>query len=208
MATAATQNISIRVAVVDGDKTRRELTLTGEAGQRALAKIKEATAPAGKSLAALNVVGEQLRYGMESVAASGGELAASLGRLGPAGLAAAAAIGALLFGLSAGLKEIANVEQANLRLAAVLRATGSVAGLTKQEIDDLADSMESSTLRTAEEVKDAASILLTFRSVTGDVFKEALKYAADAQTVFGGDLSSSVTRLGKALEDPIEGLGA
>ena len=51
MATA-TQNISIRIAVLDGDKTRRELTLTGDAGQRALAKIKEATAPAGKSLLA------------------------------------------------------------------------------------------------------------------------------------------------------------
>ena len=63
-------------------------------------------------------------------------------------------------------------------------------------------------MRTAEEVKDTASILLTFRSVTGDVFKEALRFAADAQTVFGGDLSSSITRLGKALEDPVEGISA
>ena len=56
MATA-TQNISIRIAVVDGDKVRRELTLTGEQGQRALEKIREATKPASKELVVLTLNG-------------------------------------------------------------------------------------------------------------------------------------------------------
>ena len=61
---------------------------------------RDATAPASKSLAALNVAGGQLRYGLENLAGGSGSLGASLIRLGPAGLGAAAAIGALAVGLA------------------------------------------------------------------------------------------------------------
>ena len=103
----ATQNVSIRIQVLEGDKARKELTLTGEQGQLALQKIREATKPASKELALVNVAGEQLRFGMENLAGGAGNLGFSLMRLGPAGLVAAAAIGTLTLGISASLKEIA-----------------------------------------------------------------------------------------------------
>jgi hypothetical protein len=57
-------------------------------------------------------------------------------------------------------------------------------------------------------VRDAAGIMLTFKSITGDTFKSALSLAQDLAEVGFGDLKTASTQLGKALEDPIAGLGA
>jgi lambda family phage tail tape measure protein len=206
MATA-TQNISIRIAVVDGDKVRRELTLTGEAGQRALARIKEATAPATKSLAAVNVVGEQVRYGMENLAGGTGSLGASLTRLGPVGLAAAAAIGALGLAVAGGIREFKEAEQALNQLNAALNATDFSAGVTAKEITALGEAIEGNTLFKKEAIQQAASSLTSFQNVAGETFTRALKLSADLAVRLGTDLPSAADMLGKALEAPEEGLG-
>lgn len=206
MATA-TQNISIRIAVVDGDKVRRELTLTGEAGQRALARIKEATAPATKSLAAVNVVGEQVRYGMENLAGGTGSLGASLTRLGPVGLAAAAAIGALGLAVAGGIREFKEAEQALNQLNAALNATDFSAGVTAKEITALGEAVEGNTLFKKEAIQQAAASLTSFQNVAGETFTRALKLSADLAVRLGTDLPSAADMLGKALEAPEEGLG-
>lgn len=54
----------------------------------------------------------------------------------------------------------------------------------------------------------AGAVLATFRSIAGDVFRRTLGLAQDLSTVFGQDLRGSATQLGKALEDPIEGITA
>ena len=206
MATA-TQNISIRIAVVDGDKVRRELTLTGEAGQRALARIKDATAPATKSLAAVNVVGEQVRYGMENLAGGTGSLGASLTRLGPVGLAAAAAIGALGLAVAGGIREFKEAEQALNQLNAALNATDFSAGVTAKEITALGEAVEGNTLFKKEAIQQAAASLTSFQNVAGETFTRALKLSADLAVRLGTDLPSAADMLGKALEAPEEGLG-
>ena len=114
MATA-TQNISIRIAVVDGDKVRRELTLTGEQGQRALEKIREATKPASKELVVLNAASEQAHDILGELGGEAGRAGQFLSALGPAGIAAAAAIGALTYVVVEGLKEYAKFEQCRWR---------------------------------------------------------------------------------------------
>jgi lambda family phage tail tape measure protein len=206
MATA-TQNISIRIAVLDGDKTRRELTLTGEAGQRALAKIKEATAPASKSLVAVNVVSEQVRYGMENLAGGTGSLGASLTRLGPVGLAAAAVIGTLGLAVAGGIKEFKEAEQALNQLNAALKATDFTAGVTAQEITALGEAVEGNTLFKKEDIQQAASSLVSFQNVAGETFTRALRLSADLAVRLGTDVPSAADMLGKALETPEEGLG-
>lgn len=204
---AATQNISIRIAVIDGDKVRRELTLTGDAGQRALARIKDATAPASKSLAAVNVAGEQLRRGMENLAGGSGSLGASLIRLGPAGLAAGAAIGALGFAVSGGLREFKEAEQALNQLNAALKATDFSAGVTAQEVTALGEAVEGNTLFKKEAIQQAAASLTSFQNVAGETFTRALKLSADLAARLGTDVPAAADMLGKALEAPEEGLG-
>lgn len=206
MATA-TQNISVRITVLDGDKARRELILTGEQGQLALKKIKEATAPAARELLAVNVAGEQLRYGMENLSRGSGTLGLSLARLGPVGLAAAAAIGAVVLATAAGLREFKNAEQALNQFNAALRATDSASGVTAREILELGEAVQKNTLFKKDEILKAAAALTSYGNVQEDIFKRALTVSADLATRLGTDLPSAAEMLGKALEKPEDGVG-
>ncbi len=126
-----------------------------------------------------------------------------------AGMAAAVAAPlSLAAAMQAGITASSEWEQSFLRLEAVLKATGGTAGLTAREIATLAEEMERSTLNSSEAVNEAAASLATFRSVSGEAFTDAIRLAADMSAVFGGSLVSSATQLGKALEDPIQGLTA
>lgn len=199
---------SIRLQVVDGAKTKAELKAVGDEGDRALRRVADAGEPASKGLMALDAAAADVRGRIEGLAGGLGPVGAAMAALGPAGLVAAAGMAALTGGLAIGLREYAEAERLNLRLGAVLKATGYAAGLTGEDLDELADSIENSTMQTAEGVKAAAAILATFKSVAGDTFGQATRLAADMAAVFGGDMTSAATQLGKALEDPVEGISA
>jgi len=94
------------------------------------------------------------------------------------------------------------------KLQAILRATGNSAGLSLQEIETLSQEIGIATLASTQKVRDAAGILLTFKSIQGDVFKNALRLTQDLSEVGFGDLRTASMQLGKALEEPIVGLGA
>ncbi len=202
------RHLYIRLAVKDGETVRRALNSLGEDGSRALARIEQASRPASKGLLALNEVTSAARVRLEGFAGNLGGVGSAMLRLGPAGLAAGAALGGLAVALGKGLHEMETAQQSLLRLEAVLKATGHASGLTGRELNGLADAMEASTMATAEGVMDAASVLATFRSVSGDTFVRAIKAAQDLAAVFGQDLRSSAVQLGKALEDPVEGITA
>ncbi len=202
------RSLIIRLAVRDGEVVRRALTQLGDEGSRALARIENAAKPASRGLMAINEVTSAARGHLEGFAGNLGGVGSAMLRLGPIGLAAGAALGGLFMTLGQGLREMETAQQSLLRLEAVLKATGHASGLTGQELNDLAEAMESSTMATAEGVMDASSVLATFRSVSGDTFVRAIKAAQDLSAVFGQDLRSSAVQLGKALEDPVEGITA
>ncbi len=208
MATSvSTRNVSIRIAVIEGDKARRELVLTGEAGQRALAKIKEATAPASKSLLAVNVVSEQVRYGMQGLAGSAGTFGTNLMRIGPAGLVAAAVLGTVALATAKGIREFKEAEQALNGLNAALKATDSASGVTAREITELGEAIEKNTLFKKEEIQNAAAALTSFQNVAGDVFTRAIGLSTDLAVRLGTDVPSAADMLGRSLERPEDGLG-
>ena len=202
------RSLTIRLAVRDGEVVRRALVQLGDDGSRALARIENAAKPASRGLLAINEVTSAARNHLEGFAGNLGGVGSAMLRLGPIGLAAGAAVGALTMALGQGLREMESAQQSLLRLEAVLKATGHASGLTGQELNDLADAMEAGTMATAEGVMDASSVLATFRSVSGDTFVRAIKAAQDLSAVFGQDLRSSAVQLGKALEDPVEGITA
>ncbi|MEO5338828.1 MAG: phage tail length tape measure family protein, partial [Magnetospirillum sp. WYHS-4] len=204
----AERSLTIRLAVRDGEVVRRALVQLGDEGSRALARIENAAKPASRGLLAINEVTSAARGHLEGFAGNLGSVGSAMLRLGPMGLVAGAAVGALTMALGQGLREMESAQQSLLRLEAVLKATGHASGLTGQELNDLADAMEASTMATAEGVRDASSVLATFRSVSGDTFVRAIKAAQDLSAVFGQDLRSSAVQLGKALEDPVEGVTA
>ena len=204
----ADRSLAIRLAVVDGGKVKAELRDIGDAGSRSLKRIEDAARPASRALQALDGVAGEVRGNLQSMAGRLGPLGAGLSRIGPAGLAAAAALAGVGLALTRSFQEAAEADRSYRRLEAVLKATGHASGLTAGEIGAFAEATEASTLVTAEAVQDAASVLATFRSISGETFTRSLSLAQDLATVFGSDLASAATQLGKALEDPTQGLTA
>lgn len=134
---------------------------------------------------------------------------AALDELKTRAIAAGVAIGtALVAGLKQSITLAAEAEQSHLRLAAVLRGTGHAAGLTKADLDEMADGMKEKLGIDDDALRDSMAVLLTFRNVSRDSFGEALEVSADLAAVMQTDLKSAVLQLGKALENPDEGLTA
>jgi phage-related minor tail protein len=106
---------------------------------------------------------------------------------------------------------IREFEQQNLAVAqmnATLRSTGFAAGLTARQLVDLAEKLSATSLYTDDAVLSAQNLLLTFTNITGDTFPRATEAVLNMSTALGQDLSSSAIQLGKALNNPIEGVSA
>lgn len=152
--------------------------------------------------------GKDISGRLEEMSGRLGPAASLLTAMGPAGLAAAAGLGALAFGLGSALGRIAEAEKNTRRLEAVLRTTGYAAGMTAGDIDKIASSMERATGIAADDVKAAAAGLATFTTIGTENFQRTLKVASDLSAVFGGGLKENVDRVARALDDPIEGFAA
>jgi len=201
--TANQQNLSRGL-----NKATKDLKKTGDQG----AKTQKKLAQGGKGIQ------ESFRRASQSIAAIQGPLGPVAGRItslgtiiGNVGFKVAAVtvgIAALTFALKATVGVISRAEQQFLKLEAILRATGNSAGLTLQEIEELSQEIGIGTLASTQKVRDAAGILLTFKSISGETFKEALRLTQDLAEVGFGDVKQGAIQLGKALEEPIVGLGA
>ena len=202
----ATRDLAIRISVVDGDKVRQELTLTGEQGQKALQKIEEATKPASEELKVLDAASGELFGKLEQLGGSAGNLGGFLSRLGPAGIAAAAGVGALLLVVKSSIDEAEKYNQAQRKLEAVLQATGESAGQSREQLTALAETYAHTTTYTAEQVEQSEAILLTYKKIHSDVFDQALQATLDISSLFDKDLTASARAVGRALQDPVEGM--
>ena len=88
-------------------------------------------------------------------------------------------------------------------------ATGGAAGFTADELAGISEElMKMSNYDDDEIMEKLTSPLLTFRNIAGPTFKEAQLRAMDLSTVLHQDLQSSAIQLGKALNDPIQGVTA
>ena len=102
----------------------------------------------------------------------------------------------------------AKFERQTLKLAALLKATGHAARQTGQDIEAMAVSIGRATLASVQGARDAAGVLLTFKSIAGDVFERTLVLTQDLAAVGFGSMKTAALQLGKALEEPEIGLSA
>ena len=161
---------------------------------------------------------ERFRRASQSIAAIQGPLGPVAGRItslgtiiGNVGLKTAIttlAIAGLAFALKSAITTAGRAERQFAKLEGVLKATGSAAGLTLQEIETLAQEIGIQTLASTQGVRDAAGVLLTFKSITGETFKDALRLSQDLAEVGFGTVKTAALQLGKALEEPEIGLSA
>jgi hypothetical protein len=97
-------------------------------------------------------------------------------------------------------------EQSGNRMRAVLRATGHQAGLTKRDLDELAESMQDALGFDDESIRNAQSQLLKFGNIHGQVFRDALKVSADLAAFMSTDMPAAAQLVGRTLQSPTEGL--
>lgn len=122
--------------------------------------------------------------------------------------AAAVGITALGAGLIYSTKAASDAENIQAQLQAVLTSTGGVAGVTADQVNDLASSLAGLTPFEDEAIIGAENLLLTFTNIGKDVFPQATETVLDMSQALGQDLKSSAIQLGKALNNPVEGVTA
>lgn len=146
-------------------------------------------------------VGKDLKQGL-----AGGVQALTglnLGTLGVVG-----GLTALGAGLKYSIDQAAEAEKIFAITEAVVKSTGGAAGFTAEQIADMAGRLSQLNAVDDETIQSAQNLLLTFKSIKGEGFEAATQAAIDMSVVMGTDLRSSVTMVGKALEDPIRGVTA
>lgn len=174
------------------------------------------------SLADVYVAVRGKTSGLEEDAKKGGEKAGK-----EAGEKFSGSFSGALKGLTAGLAGLeifsfvkesieAGRESAKaLRLTqAVLASTGNAAGVTAEQVHQLAKEMGEADGVQSDLVQHGENVLLTFTNIKNglgegnDIFNQATQAALNLSAAMGQDLQSSVVQIGKALNDPIRGMTA
>jgi hypothetical protein len=129
-----------------------------------------------------------------------------LGRTGLLLGATAVAMTALITVAGRGVRAFSQFEVETAKINATLATTRHAAGLTGAEIERMSARIALSTLESEQAMRQAATRLLTFRDVAGEVFEDVLKAATDMAALGFGTVESEATKLAKALEDPAQAL--
>lgn len=106
------------------------------------------------------------------------------------------------------IKSFEESENVVAQMNAALQSTGHAAGMSGKELVDLSQHLQSITTYSDEAVLSAENMLLTFTNISKDTFPAATEAALNMSTALGQDLKSSSIQLGKALNDPIQGVNA
>lgn len=97
---------------------------------------------------------------------------------------------------------------------AALASTGATAWTTADAVSGLAESISKKTGVDDEAIQTGQNLLLTFTNLQNragdgnDIFDQATKTMVDMAAALGTDASGSAIQLGKALNDPVNGISA
>lgn len=130
--------------------------------------------------------------------------------IGGIGLAIAGAFSAAAIGtfVSSSVQAFSEAEKASAQLTASLKSTGAESWITKEALDAQALALMRMSTFDDDAITGAQSLLLTFTNVRDAVFEQAMPAITDLATKMGTDLNSATMQVGKALNDPIQGLTA
>jgi hypothetical protein len=141
----------------------------------------------------------------DNVGSFGGVLEKGLKVAALATAAAGAAVAG--FGVLA-VKAFSESQDVAAQTNAVLKSTGSIAGVTADQVAKLAHNFQQTTKFSDETVQSGENLLLTFTSIGKDIFPQATQVMLDMSQALGQDTKNSAIQLGKALQDPILGVTA
>lgn len=163
----------------------------------------------GRTLASLNVViGGDVKRLSQSLTIAQKDLrnfARGLDNIGTT-LTKSLTLPVIGFGALA-VKNFADAADAIAQVEAGIASTGGAAGLTSKELQEVATELQNiSTFDDDEILRDVTAQLLTFTKIADEEFKKAQVAVLDLATRLKVDLKSATILVGKALNDPVEGL--
>lgn len=156
---------------------------------------------------------DQYNKGIEQAKTKANNLTNGLSAIG--GGIVSAGIGAAVTGLTGlgiflgqSTKAAQEAEEIQAQLNAVLKSTGGISGMTSDSVNELANNYGLLTKFEDDAIVSGENMLLTFTNIGSDVFPETTKTMLDMSQALGQDLTSSAMQLGKALNDPTNGMTA
>lgn len=150
---------------------------------------------------------DKLRDSMNTATAGATKLDSGISGLSSAmvKLGGALAVGAAFRKL---IDATSEAQFAQAQLQSALKSTGFAAGQSITALNDHAVALQRMTAFGDDAVSGAQALLLTFTKVRGDVFPKATTAVLDMAQAMGTDLKSAALQVGKALNDPVLGVGA
>lgn len=124
---------------------------------------------------------------------------------------AGAAIGKLGSFISGSIAEAAEFQSVLAQTNAVLKSTGEAAGFSAGAMVNMAESLSASagqSMFSDDAILSAQNVLATFTQIKGVNFADATLAITNISQALGTDLQSSALQVGKALNDPVAGIGA
>jgi hypothetical protein len=100
------------------------------------------------------------------------------------------------------------MEKAQAILKSTLAATGASAWTSAAKLNEYAEAMAKATLFEDDQITDMQNVLLGFKNIQGINFTKASDEILNMATVMKMDLASAAQAVGKALDDPIEGINS
>ena len=140
-----------------------------------------------------------------NVSKSASKTAAAFGRIGDA-MTVGVTLPILAFGAMS-VKAANDSESAMAELNAVIKSTGGAAGVTAKSVTDYASEMQRMTKFSDDAIISGTSMLLTFTKIGKDVMPLAQDAMLNMAEKFGS-MDNAAVMLGKALNDPVVGMGA
>lgn len=193
-------SLGIKVDSTDVPKAATDLDkLTKSAGA-----ADKAAGDTTKSFSAMNQNAEKL-------AQSSGVASKGIDLIKGALVGAAVAFGTYV-AASAGIRTFIDntveAQKVQAQLAAALKSTGGASGQTVASLNEQSAALQKVTNFGDEAIGTAQSILLTFTKIGGDTFPKATEAVTNLAERMGGDLQGAAIQVGKALNDPIQGVSA
>ena len=99
-------------------------------------------------------------------------------------------------------------EKAEKKLSVALTSTAKAAGLSHRQLTLMASELQAVTTHGDEAIIETQALMLTFTKIGKDVFPSALEAILNVSDAMGQDLKQSTIQIGKALNDPIQGMAA
>lgn len=118
-------------------------------------------------------------------------------------------IGGALFGLAKdSVQAFDGAAKAEAQLEAAIKSTGGAAGKSVEELVAQSAELQKLTLYSDDQIQEAQGLLLTFTKVGGEIYDRSIPAITDMAAAMKTDLSTASIQVGKALNDPIKGVGA